>query len=475
MVSPPVSPMSRLIEKGLMFGGLVRVESPVLVERHRRALKHLTGRDTNLPDFHLDISGFSPEVGFELGDEHYLNRPGGNRQFILLDLDQREAPLLDAEFSTSRGILRQFIQANEAQLFALTARDAVAGELVNSQYGAASLRDLLERRRVTVEADTTEGTVATAERLEGLIARFKEEPDAWWDDTLIGEMVSLAERTGDLGRNPVTLKAMSFEQGNFWTSRFGGLYAFRDVPKPAVLAWEDLGAQPGGEDPPLPVIPLADGTAVARFLAGNDLVEPLVDARAPEVAAILRQKMDFIVADAAGSTGTLAGGMTRRDLRRLARGMADRLPPEWEGLARLVAWAEEGASWPRITSDHPSYFYTLRAKRRPDGDLVNRLLAELAPLDVRQLFICHKEAFYRLYRTWPEAKQAYVAEMLAAEYMVDKAGTRAALFGPEPSMEEPTAPAAPGPWSRAAPPPPPEPRPGDLIERVGPWGALGRR
>ncbi len=494
MVSPPVSPMARLIEKGLMFGGLVRVESPVLVERYRRALKHLTGRDTALEDFHLDISGFSPEVGDELGDPAYLNHPGGNRRFILLDLDQKEAPLLNAEFSTSRGILRQFIEGNEAQLFALTARDAVAGELVNSHYGGTGLRALLEARRVTVEADTTEGTVATAERLESLINRFKSEPDAWWDDTLIGEMVSLAQKTGDLSRNPVALKAMSFEQGNFWTGRLGGLYAFRDVPKPAVLAWEDVAGEAGGPDAggdlPLPVIPLSERTAVAQFLYENGLAEPIVDARGPEVAAILRQKMDFIVADAAGSAGLLREGMTRRDLRRLSREMAGRLPPEWEGLARLVAWAEDGAPWPRVTSEHPSYFYTLRAKRRPDGDLVNRLLAELTPLDVRQLFICHKEAFYRLYRTWPEAKQAYVADMLAAEYMVDKAGTRLALFGPEPSMDEPTAPATPGPWSRPAPavspgaspeasPEPPgsssAPWPGDLIDRVGPWGAVRRR
>ena len=65
-----------------MFGGLVLVDSPVLVERYRRALKHLVQKESKLEDFHVDISGFSPEVGDELGDEHYLNPPGFNRQFI---------------------------------------------------------------------------------------------------------------------------------------------------------------------------------------------------------------------------------------------------------------------------------------------------------------------------------------------------------------------------------------------------------
>jgi len=40
------------------------------------------------------------------------------------------------------------------------------------------------------------------------------------------------------------------------------------------------------------------------------------------------------------------------------------------------------------------------------------LLAQLAPKDIRQLYICHKELFYSTYAAWPEAKQAYVTEIL---------------------------------------------------------------
>ena len=113
--------------------------------------------------------------------------------------------------------------------------------------------------------------------------------------------------------------------------------------------------------------------------------------------------------------------------------------------------------WPRIDSEHPAYFYTLRAKDHADADLVNMLLAELSPMDVRQLFICHKEAFYRAYMGWPDEKKAYVADFLSTEYQVDKAGTRDALFGHEAAMDEPA------------------PNTDDLIDRVGPWGAVKRR
>ena len=126
-------------------------------------------------------------------------------------------------------------------------------------------------------------------------------------------------------------------------------------------------------------------------------------------------------------------------------------------MAELLKWAEDGGKWPRITSDHPAYFYTLRAADHPDADLVNMALSELAPKDVRQLFICHKELFYKLYAGWSETKKSYVADFLAREYQMDKVGTRRALFGHDAPLKDDTA----------------VPRE-ELIERVGPWGAVRR-
>ena len=118
------------------------------------------------------------------------------------------------------------------------------------------------------------------------------------------------------------------------------------------------------------------------------------------------------------------------------------------GLSALLRYAEEGGAWPVIDSADPAYFYAIRASAGPARDLVNQLLTELAPHDVRALFIMHKPLFYKRYQTWEEAKKEYVANQLAREYQIDKQGTREALFGPEPGMEEPAAPTAAtsGPW-----------------------------
>jgi hypothetical protein len=454
--------MKRLISAGLMFGNLIEVSSPALVERYNRALKHLTGKTTGLKDFHIDISGYSPEIGDELDDLIYLNPNGANRQFILLTTSQKTAPLLNIKFSTSRGILQQFIEANEAQLFALTARDAVCGELQGSVYEVSTPARLLEMKQVTVEADTIGGHVADAGKLAQLIARFRETPDAWQDDTLIAEMITLARKTGDVTRVPISLPAMTFQQPNFWTSHFGGIYVLQDMPFPGVISTmpaESLGAMPVS-----PVMDISRRNAIADWLDRNRLVEPIVQARGMDGAAVLRQKMDFILVAAAEALGLDVGDSRRTELRKIAYRLGDALPDEFLGLASLLRWVEGQGPWPRITSDHPCYFYTMRAAAGKDRDLVNMLLSELAPLDVRQMFITHKELFYAAYATWSDKKRQWVVDFLEREYKVDAQGAREALFGPEPGMDL---------RERPHPTPARDLSP-NLGRVVGPWGAVER-
>jgi hypothetical protein len=382
-------------------------------------------------------------VGDELGDDRYLNHPGFDRQFILLDLAQKEAPLLNAEFSTSRDVLRRFIEGNEAELFALTARDAVAGELVNSVYAADSPARLLDIRKVRVEADTTQGTVRTAETARGPHRAVQDRAEGWWDEKAHRRDDRARGQDGDLTRKPRAAQGHELRAGRLLDLAFRRRLRVprRGAPR------GDRGRRQGGPGRPsvAEVLDLSDRTGIARFLGRQRLAQPVVTDRGPEVAAVLRQKMDFIVADLAGTEGLLREGMTRRDLGPLARRMAGRLPKEWEGLAALVAWAEEGRAGrasPRTT--RPTS--TRCAPRRGGRGAGQPAPGGADALDVRQLFICHKELFYRLYRTWPEGKKALVADLLATEYMVDKAGTREALFGPEPGMHEP----APAPGARAA-------------------------
>ena len=77
--------MMRLLRSGLMYGGLVEVATPTMVGRYNRALEKLTGRRTALDSFHIDLSGFAPEIGEEthrLAIAHNDNIAVGGRQRV---------------------------------------------------------------------------------------------------------------------------------------------------------------------------------------------------------------------------------------------------------------------------------------------------------------------------------------------------------------------------------------------------------
>lgn len=460
--------MKRLIEKGLMFGNLIRVDSAAWIGLYNRALERITGRTTALTEFHIDMGGYSPEIGDELGDMDYLAPKGAERQFILLTTEQKTAPMLNAELSVLRDVLRRFITGNESQLFSLTARDAVLGEIDDQVWQMTGPADLAGIRRLTIRADTTGSHVAEADRLAAMIETFRTRPDAWWDDVLIAQMIEQAKKSGDVLRNPVRLAQTEFDVPDFWTGDFGGVYVLRSCKEPAMIFADPAQA---AEVSGFLTLTLEERHKIAAWLARGALAEPIITAGGRDAGPILRQKIDFILADAAVRLGLDTGDGGRAGLRRAAGRMGADLPPEIRGLAALQRYAEQGGDWPVIDSGDPAYFYAIRATPGPARDLVNRLLSELAPHDVRQLFITHKPLFYRLYQTWPEAKRDYVAEMLAREYAIDKQGTREALFGPEPDMAEPVPRARPtpaaGPWGPAR----VSLSEAGLPRPDGPWGA----
>lgn len=426
--------MMRLVRAGLMFGNLYEVSSPAMVERYNRALDYLIGKRTALTEFHIDIAGFSPEIADELDDPFYLNPHGANQMFILLSTDQKTAPLLNSQFSTSRSILRRYMEENESQLFALTAREAVAGELMNSVFKIDEPAELLDINQVEVTADTTQSHVKEAEALSGHIDRFMGESDAWWDDVLIADMIELAKRTGNIQRNPVTLENRVFQQGNYFTNHLGGVYVFRDADTPTVIARRKMD---GLEDLDVEqVLTLDDREAISDWLYKEGLTELIVQRPNQDSALVIRQKMDFIVATTAAEAGHDLDGLSRQNMRQLERRYARELPPEYEGLMNVWRWASMGGRVPKLGPDHAAFFYALRGSSHRDRDLVNMLLSDLSRLDFRQLFICHKPLFYEAYRGWSDGKKAFVVKFLEEEYAMDKAGAREALFGAEPSMTD---------------------------------------
>lgn len=427
--------MKRLLDRGLMRGGLMAVSSPALVARYNRALRHLTGRESSLAEFHLDISGYAPEIAAEFGDDDYLGAVDGLRPFILLSTSQRHAPLLRGPSSRAASILRQFIDANAAALLAVTCRDVIAGRLELVEPDPALPLAMLAALPVArVSAEQIGPHPRDAEALTRLVERFQAEPEGWRDDRLASEMIAAAKPLGAVSVLPLALPKLCFAEPSYWTPAFGGLYMLAR-PEPVAMIFRSPPPE-GGATSGL-VLRLEDRKALAAWLMRNALVESIATRRDAATAARINQKMDFILVAEADRLGLNLSGARRADLRGLALRLGAGLPRAYQGLAEVLRWAEGRGSWPVIGADHPAYFYLLRARVGPERALVTMLLCDLSPLDLRQLFIGHKPRFLQLYAGWSAAKRETVCHFLAEEYRLDRQGARTALFGPEPEMDLP--------------------------------------
>ncbi len=60
--------MNRLLESELIYGRLLKIAGPHLIERYNKAMVGFGLPETGLQAFDIDMTGFSPQVAEELGD-----------------------------------------------------------------------------------------------------------------------------------------------------------------------------------------------------------------------------------------------------------------------------------------------------------------------------------------------------------------------------------------------------------------------
>ena len=420
-----------LSAQGLRHGRLIEVKSRAMRERYNRALERLTGRTSELVSFHIDLSGYSPEVAAELKNPLYLNPHGVNKKFILLTPGQGRLPAFDTQFTSSATIFKRFIEDNRKQLFALSTRDVIFGELQNSTYKIDALSDLLSINRIQVEVHTLKDIVAKAGELEALIKRFRKDDSAWHDDDVLTTMVDLARVTGDIRRHPVVPSEVTYAQPNYFTTHFGGVYVFLDT-KPATLITldPDFDAHQAPGAPRVDHIPMADRAAVARFLADRKLIAFVGEGMA-DPAELLREKAAFVAYDELARQGALDGPELpgKEAYKRMIYQHYDALPAEFRWLSDAVKVLENdpAAGLGKLPSE--MFFYAVRSSNHADRDLVNHLIAQFTPLDFRQCYICNRRLFDRLYDEWPAQKQGIVANYLAQHYAGAEAEMEERLYG----------------------------------------------
>ncbi len=425
--------MKLLLENQLIFGNLMTVSEPHLVKRYNNALAGFGLKPVRLKRFSIDMTGFSPEVANELGDQEYLDPNGVNRRFIILMPAQAELPVVHTQFSNTEELMLEFFEENSREIFALTIKDVLFGEIEDSVLRVDTIEDLLSIEQVEFKLSTSSDLLQKTADLRVLIERLMKDPDAWQDVAMLKRMVDLAKMTGDIRTNELMPKAVVFRHNAFWTSHFGGVYIFNDERQITVIA--DPSSKGFRRSRPWEVsyIDINRHDLVYKFLLETRRIETprgswiersgLLEQRARFliIAMMVEQEPDL---DPDKLSNRMLDSWVRRNASSIERDGSLTL---LENVRRQVR------NWSNIDlrDIRPEHRFLISRANPGHEDwwLTNRLITDYLSFDFLSLFVFNKEKFYAAYGEWPESYRKYVVETIRKTYLPDKRGLRERLYG----------------------------------------------
>jgi hypothetical protein len=425
--------MDLLRDNELIYGRLLPVEEPHLIERYNKALKAFGLKPTKLKSFEIDRSGFSPQIAEELKDPLYLDPNEVNRRFIILTPAQADLPVVHTAFSNTSQLLYEFFTKNSRAIDALTIKDVIYGEIEDSVSKVEDIEDLLSINQVEFRVLSAEDVLGKAAELGTLVDRLKQEPDAWRDDAMLNRMVELAKVTGDIRENALVPDQVIFRHNAYWTSHFGGLYVFVDPDMTTVIS--DPSAPGFRRSRPWQVsyLSINDADRVFRFLASTGRLE-LPRASWIEASNYLehRAEMAILALIRQSEPERSITGADKVWLQTWIHSHADLINrdgtfPFLNAAKRQIAQLGQL----KLEDVHPLHrFLVVRAKPdHPDAWLTNRLISDFVPADFISRYVFNKQGFYKDYETFSPPWRSHVVDLLKTTYLRDKDAFRARLYG----------------------------------------------
>ncbi len=425
--------MKRLYENELIYGRLLTVDQPHLVERYNKALKAFGVKQTKLKEFNIDKTGFSPQVAEEIGDYEYLDPNGVNRRFIILTPAQVSLPVVHTRFSNTDALMYEFYSDNMRVINALTIKDVIYGEIEDSVSVVNDIEDLLSIEQVEFRVLSADDVIGKANELRTLTDRLKHEPDAWRDETMLNRMVELSQKVGDIRENQMVPEHVVFRHNAYWTSHFDGAYIFVDEKMTTVAS--DPKAPGFRRSRPWQVsyLPIDDYDKVFRFLAASKRLE-LPRASWMEDTGFLEHRAEMVIRQVIRDREPDVD-LTKVDAVWLQTWLhanakhvnKDGRYPFLNQIKREIA--QNGRV--DINEVPEEYrFMLVRAKPdHPDAWLTNRLICEFNRADFVSRYVFNKTAFYEDYEDYDEQYRNHVVETLKDTYLKDKSALRARLYG----------------------------------------------
>lgn len=425
--------MKRLLEAELIYGRLLPVDEPHLVERYNKALDGFGMRRTGLSSFRIDMTGFSPEIANELGDRDYLDPNRVNRRFVIMTPEQVNLPVVHTSFSNTAALMHEFFSANARAINAITIRDALYGEIEDSVSVVNDIDDLLSINEVRFRVLSAEDMLGKAGELRGLVDRLKTVPNAWADDAMLERMVELAKQTGDIRQNALVPDKLVFRHDAYWANHFGGVYIFIDDKTTTVICDPTVPGFRRSRPWQVSYIATEDADRVFRFLAETGRIE-LPRASWLETSGYLEHRAEMAIRALIRDNDPKAD-LTKTDKVWFQTWIArnadlinkDGVFPFLNATKREVAQSGHV----KIDEVFPQHrFLIVRARPdHPDAWLTNRLISDFVPSDFVSRYVFAKPSFYKDYEGWSEAWRAQVVDVLKSTYLKEKQAFRARLYG----------------------------------------------
>jgi len=425
--------MKRLLEAELIYGRLLPVDEPHLVERYNKALDGFGMRRTALASFRIDMTGFSPEIADELGDRDYLDPNRVNRRFVIMTPEQVNLPVVHTSFSNTAALMHEFFSANARAINAITIRDALYGEIEDSVSVVNDIDDLLSINEVRFKVLSAEDMLGKAGELRSLVDRLKTVPNAWSDDAMLNRMVELAKQTGDIRQNALVPDQLVFRHEAYWANHFGGVYVFLDDKTTTVICDPTVPGFRRSRPWQVSYIALDDHKRIFEFLASTKRLE-LPRASWVEQSGLFQHRAEMTILNLVNQGDPTTDLETADRIwlqtwmhRNAALVARDGTYPFLQEAIRAVAATGEI----KIDEVAPERRFQLvrAAPDHPDQWLVNRLISQMVPYDFVSRFVFDKQGFYAAYEQYGEKFRAYVVATLTRAYLQDKAGFRRKLYG----------------------------------------------
>ncbi len=425
--------MDLLLRNELIYGRLLPIEEPHLIERYNKALKAFGLKPTKLKKFEIDRTGFSPQIAEELKDPLYLDPNEVNRRFIILTPDQIDLPVVHTAFSNTGQLLYEFMSKNSRAIDALTIKDVMYGEIEDSVNKVDTIEDLLSINQVEFKVLSAENVVGKAAELGRMVDRLKQEPDAWRDNELLTRMVDLAKITGDIRENALVPDQVIFRHNAFWTSHFGGLYIFIDKDVTTVIGDPTAPGFKRSRPWQVSYLSITDADRVCRFLAASGRLE-LPRASWIEKSGYLEHRAEMAIRDIIRQQEPKRDltSATKIWLQTWIQNNADLINREGT-FPFLNAAKREIAQLGQLRLedvDPMRRFLVVRAKPdHPDAWLTNRLISDFVGSDFVSRYVFNKQGFYKDYEELTPQWRENVVETLKTTYLADKAAYREKLYG----------------------------------------------